>query len=94
MARTVLDYSGRSRPHSPATGTFCAQITFAGMKPRDVSSHTESEEGTKMATTLTEGTKVPDFALPSTTGGTLGPSNYVGQKKLVIAFYPKDNTSG
>ena len=43
--------------------------------------------------TLTVGRKVPDFALPSTGGGNWKLSAARGSK-LVIYFYPKDNTSG
>jgi thioredoxin-dependent peroxiredoxin len=37
--------------------------------------------------------KVPAFSLPATGGEELGPAQYLGQK-LVIYFYPKDNTPG
>lgn len=37
--------------------------------------------------------KVPAFSLPATGGEDLGPAQYLGQK-LVIYFYPKDNTPG
>ncbi len=47
-----------------------------------------------MEETLAEGSKAPDFQLPSTTGGLLGPGSYAGEKRVVVAFYPKDNTSG
>ncbi len=40
------------------------------------------------------GTEAPDFRLPSLANGEVGPADYRGQKKVVIAFYPKDNTSG
>lgn len=39
------------------------------------------------------GRKVPDFSLPATGGGTWKLSAAAG-RKLVIYFYPKDNTSG
>lgn len=39
------------------------------------------------------GKKVPDFSLPATGGKDISPSEYAGQK-LVIYFYPKDNTPG
>jgi peroxiredoxin len=41
-----------------------------------------------------EGTKAPDFELPSTTGEPLGPGRFAGRKKVVLAFYPEDNTAG
>jgi peroxiredoxin len=40
------------------------------------------------------GSKAPDFRLPSLAHGEIGPSDFLGRKRLVIAFYPKDNTSG
>ena len=42
---------------------------------------------------LKVGTKAPDFALPDQNGNTHTLSEYAG-KKLLLYFYPKDNTSG
>jgi len=42
---------------------------------------------------LEEGTKAPDFTLPADGGGEVTLSDYRG-KKVVLYFYPKDNTSG
>jgi peroxiredoxin Q/BCP len=39
------------------------------------------------------GEAVPDFTLPRDGGGMLGPADFRG-KKLVLYFYPKDDTSG
>ncbi|MBP2667249.1 MAG: peroxiredoxin [Firmicutes bacterium] len=39
------------------------------------------------------GTKAPDFTLPGT-GGTTRLSDFQGKKKVVLYFYPKDNTPG
>ncbi|MGO4110745.1 thioredoxin-dependent thiol peroxidase [Paenibacillus sp. YAF4_2] len=39
------------------------------------------------------GQAVPDFTLPASTGGSILLQDYKG-KKLVIYFYPKDNTPG
>lgn len=39
------------------------------------------------------GQPVPDFSLPRDGGGTSGPADFPG-RKLVIYFYPKDDTSG
>jgi thioredoxin-dependent peroxiredoxin len=44
--------------------------------------------------TVTVGSKAPDFELPSTTGEQLGPGHFAGRKRVVLAFYPRDNTSG
>jgi peroxiredoxin len=45
-------------------------------------------------TTPLEGSKAPDFQLPSMDHGLVGPQDYQGKKRVVVAFYPKDNTSG
>ncbi len=42
---------------------------------------------------LEEGTLAPDFTLPSDGGSEVTLSDYRG-KKVVLYFYPKDNTSG
>ena len=39
------------------------------------------------------GTKAPDFELPDQNGQTHRLSDYLG-KKVILYFYPKDNTSG
>ncbi len=39
------------------------------------------------------GRKLPDFSIPSTDGGAWRPADAAG-KKLVIYFYPRDNTPG
>ena len=39
------------------------------------------------------GQPVPDFKLPSDTGNSVGPADFRG-RKLVLYFYPKDDTSG
>jgi len=43
--------------------------------------------------TLKSGTKVPEFSLPMTGGGTWSLKDAAGQK-LVLYFYPRDLTSG
>lgn len=40
-----------------------------------------------------EGDPMPDIAMETPAGGTVKPSDYAGQK-LVIFFYPKDDTPG
>ena len=42
---------------------------------------------------LEEGTIAPDFTLPADGGGEVSLSDYRG-KKVVLYFYPKDNTPG
>lgn len=39
------------------------------------------------------GDSLPDIAMETPDGGTVKPSDYAG-KKLVVFFYPKDNTPG
>ncbi|MBD3374204.1 thioredoxin-dependent thiol peroxidase [candidate division KSB1 bacterium] len=43
---------------------------------------------------LQPGDKAPDFSLPSSDGGTVSLADYIGKKRIVLYFYPKDNTSG
>ena len=40
------------------------------------------------------GDVAPDFNLPSTTGENISLQDYLGKKRVVLYFYPKDNTSG
>ena len=42
---------------------------------------------------LEVGTKAPDFALPDKDGQNVSLSDFAG-KKVVLYFYPKDNTPG
>ena len=46
-----------------------------------------------MASTLSIGDVAPDFSLPGDGGSTIQLSSYRGQK-VVVYFYPKDDTSG
>ena len=52
--------------------------------------HREIEGGTNM---LETGTKAPDFTLPDQDGNLHTLSEYRG-KKVILYFYPKDNTAG
>jgi len=40
-----------------------------------------------------QGDLAPDFKLPSDEGPEVGPSDFLG-KRVILYFYPKDNTSG
>ncbi len=41
------------------------------------------------------GARAPEFRLPSTTGGELSLGELLtGAEHVILAFYPKDNTSG
>ena len=42
---------------------------------------------------LETGTKAPDFELPDQNGNMHKLSDYAG-KKVILYFYPKDNTAG
>lgn len=46
-----------------------------------------------MTATLSEGDKAPPFKLPSEDGGTVSLASLKG-RKIVLYFYPKDDTSG
>jgi len=43
---------------------------------------------------VVQGGPAPDFTLPSTEGKDLTLSELILQGPVVLAFYPKDNTSG
>ncbi len=42
---------------------------------------------------ITAGTRAPEFRLPGTTGE-VALAGLLGRGPAVVAFYPKDNTSG
>ena len=43
---------------------------------------------------LNVGDKAPDFSLPASTGETISLKDYLGTNRVVLYFYPKDNTPG
>jgi len=43
---------------------------------------------------LDVGQKAPDFALPVSREQKIGLKDYIGQKNVVLAFYPLDFTGG
>lgn len=43
---------------------------------------------------LEAGTRAPKFSLPSDSGKTVSLADFAGEKKVVLYFYPKDDTSG
>ena len=47
-----------------------------------------------MARGVQVGDKAPDFALPSQTGDQVRLSDRLGERVVVLYFYPKDNTRG
>ncbi len=46
------------------------------------------------AAALEEGEKAPDFTLPGSDGQTYSLSQFIGEKPVVIAFFPKAFTGG
>ena len=43
---------------------------------------------------LKEGSAAPGFSLPASTGHTVSLSDFKGKKRVVLYFYPKDDTPG
>ncbi len=43
---------------------------------------------------LQEGVKAPEFKLPSSEGKEISLKSFKGKKRVVLYFYPKDNTPG
>ena len=60
---------------------------------RNANEDMERKEGSHMAKDVSEGALAPDFTLPSDQGGDIRLKDLRG-KKVVLYFYPKDNTSG
>ena len=50
--------------------------------------------GSQFAAALEVGDKAPDFSLPASDGKTYSLSQFVGDKPVVIAFFPKAFTGG
>ena len=43
---------------------------------------------------LQVGDVAPDFSLPASTGETISLKDFLGKKRVVLYFYPRDNTPG
>lgn len=50
--------------------------------------------GSQFAAALEVGDKAPDFSLPASDGKTYSMSQFLGNKPVVIAFFPKAFTGG
>ena len=50
--------------------------------------------GSQFAAALEVGDKAPDFSLPASDGETYSLSQFLGEKPVVIAFFPKAFTGG
>jgi thioredoxin-dependent peroxiredoxin len=61
--------------------------------PKNPSKNLGDNLGDNLGKKLAPGDKAPDFELPDDTGGTISLASFAG-KKLVLYFYPKDDTSG
>jgi peroxiredoxin Q/BCP len=53
-----------------------------------------AQTGGPPSSTLKVGSKVPDFTLPSTEGGTVHLADYLGKSTVVLAFFPAAFTGG
>jgi peroxiredoxin Q/BCP len=53
-----------------------------------------SEDGGQARKPVAVGDRAPDFALPNATGETVRLSDFLGQKSVVLYFYPKDESRG
>jgi thioredoxin-dependent peroxiredoxin len=61
--------------------------------PSRATEHQITQKETTMTASLQIGAKAPDFSLPADGGSTVALKNFAG-KKVVLYFYPKDDTSG
>ncbi|MGQ0446600.1 MAG: peroxiredoxin [Beijerinckiaceae bacterium] len=61
--------------------------------PKNLNKNEDSILGGNLGRKLAPGDKAPDFALPDDAGATVSLASFAG-KKLVLYFYPKDDTSG
>ena len=43
---------------------------------------------------LKAGDPAPDFSLPASTGETISLKDFIGKKRVILYFYPKDDTPG
>jgi thioredoxin-dependent peroxiredoxin len=43
---------------------------------------------------LQPGDKAPEFSLPASTGGVISSNDFIGKKRVILYFYPRDNTPG
>ena len=50
--------------------------------------------GFRTRDTVYVGSKAPDFALPSQSGKMMSLNDFIGERPVVLFFYPKDDTPG
>lgn len=65
----------------------CLIISCAAFNTKALAQETTVQE------TLKKGDKVPDFTLQDQSGNVFQLSDYIGKQKLVIFFYPKDESA-
>jgi thioredoxin-dependent peroxiredoxin len=61
--------------------------------PSNLNKNSDSSLGGNLGKKLAPGDKAPDFALPDDAGARISLANFAGGK-LILYFYPKDDTSG
>ena len=61
--------------------------------PKNTHKNSDNSLGGNLGKKLAPGDKAPDFALPDDAGARISLASFAG-KKLVLYFYPKDDTSG
>jgi len=61
--------------------------------PKNLNKNSDSSLGGNLGKKLAPGDKAPDFALPDDAGARILLASFAG-RKLVLYFYPKDDTSG
>src|SRR6202030_148610 len=61
--------------------------------PKNLNKNPDNSLGENLGKKLAPGDKAPDFVLPDAAGARISLASFAG-KKLVLYFYPKDDTSG
>jgi thioredoxin-dependent peroxiredoxin len=61
--------------------------------PKSLYKNSDSSLGGNLGKKLAPGDKAPDFVLPDAAGARISLASFAG-RKLVLYFYPKDDTSG
>ena len=61
--------------------------------PKNLNKNSDSSLGGNLGKKLAPGDKAPDFDLPDDAGARISLASFAG-RKLVLYFYPKDDTSG
>jgi thioredoxin-dependent peroxiredoxin len=61
--------------------------------PKNLNKNSDSRLGENLGKKLAPGDKAPDFVLPDAAGTRISLASFAG-RKLVLYFYPKDDTSG